>query len=480
MHQTALEAVSRGKTASYAVNEAVRTSIDILKKTKNRFLMERIADIKDLRRSLLWRLSGQKYALPKLPPGCILIAEELLPSEVSHLAGLAAGVLLAHGSPTAHAGILLRNMGLPAIVNAGEDILQIPSGAPVLLYADEGKAVINPTKEQLKDFAAANQKEQALLQEASTQAQEPALTSDGVHISVQGNVSSPQEAALAVQHGAEGLGLVRTEFLFNNRADAPGETEQQAVYQQTLTACNGRPATFRLLDAGGDKPLPFVNILPEENPIVGVRGIRAFKRNEDFFRTQIRAVLQTAPLNQVRIMLPMVTFAEEIIFFKKLIAQEAEQLGIKEQVQIGAMIEVPSAALTSGQLARHADFFSIGTNDLTQYTLAIDRGHKELSAQADPLHPAVLKLISLTSQGAKKYNRPVAVCGAMAGDLAAVPFLIGLGVSELAVGVKNIAQVKALIRRVSHKKCEELAAQALELTSAQEVRALGRKYIALS
>ena len=144
------------------------------------------------------------------------------------------------------------------------------------------------------------------------------------------------------------------------------------------------------------------------------------------------------------------------------------------------MIEVPSAALTSGQLARHADFFSIGTNDLTQYTLAIDRGHKELSAQADPLHPAVLKLISLTSQGAKKYNRPVAVCGAMAGDLAAVPFLIGLGVSELAVGVKNIAQVKALIRRVSHKKCEELAAQALELTSAQEVRALGRKYIALS
>ena len=371
-------------------------------------------------------------------------------------------------------------MGLPAIVNAGEDILQIPSGAPVLLYADEGKAVINPTKEQLKDFAAANQKEQALLQEASTQAQEPALTSDGVHISVQGNVSSPQEAALAVQHGAEGLGLVRTEFLFNNRADAPGETEQQAVYQETLNACRDMSATFRLLDAGGDKPLPFVNILPEDNPIVGVRGIRAFKRNEDFFRTQIRAVLQTAPLNQVRIMLPMVTFAEEIIFFKKLIAQEAEQLGIKEQVQIGAMIEVPSAALTSGQLARHADFFSIGTNDLTQYTLAIDRGHKELSAQADPLHPAVLKLISLTSQGAKKYNRPVAVCGAMAGDLAAVPFLIGLGVSELAVGVKNIAQVKALIRRVSHKKCEELAAQALELTSAQEVRALGRKYIALS
>lgn len=479
LRQTALDAVARGKTASYAVNEAVRTSIDILKKTKNRFLMERIADIKDLRRSLLWRLSGQKYALPKLPQGCILIAEELLPSEVSHLSGIAAGVVLAHGSPTAHAGILLRNMGLPAVVNAGEGVLQIPDGATVLLYADEGKALINPTPEQLKDFETTHQKEQALMQAASAQAQEPALTQDGVHIAVLGNVSAPQEAALAAQNGAEGLGLVRTEFLFNNRADAPGEDEQLSVYQETLNACKGHPATFRLLDAGGDKPLPFVQILPEDNPIVGVRGIRAFKRNEAFFRTQIRALLRLTPLSQVRIMLPMVTFAGEVIFFKDIIAQEAARLGLKETVQTGAMIEVPSAALTSAQLAKHADFFSIGTNDLTQYTLAIDRGHKILSAQADPLHPAVLKLIALTCQGAKKYGRPVAVCGAMAGDLSAVPFLIGLGVSELAAGVKNIAQVKALIRRLNRQQCAQIAAQALELSSAQEVRALGRKHFAL-
>lgn len=479
LRQTALDAVARGKTASYAVNEAVRTSIDILKKTKNRFLMERIADIKDLRRSLLWRLSGQKYALPKLPQGCILIAEELLPSEVSHLSGVAAGVVLAHGSPTAHAGILLRNMGLPAVVNAGEGVLHIPDGASVLLYADDGKALINPTPEQLKDFEATHQKEQALLQTASSQAQEPALTQDGVHIAVLGNVSTPQEAALAAQNGAEGLGLVRTEFLFNHRADAPSEDEQLSVYQETLNACKGRPVTFRLLDAGGDKPLPFVQISPEDNPIVGIRGIRAFKRNEAFFRTQIRALLRLTPLAQVRIMLPMVTFADEIVFFKDLIAQEAAQLGLKEAVQTGAMIEVPSAALTSAQLAKHADFFSIGTNDLTQYTLAIDRGHKILSAQADPLHPAVLKLISLTCQGAQKYSRSVAVCGAMAGDLSAVPFLIGLGVSELAAGIKNIAQIKALIRRLNRQQCAQIAAQALELSSAQEVRALGRKHFAL-
>ncbi|HAM42726.1 MAG TPA: phosphoenolpyruvate--protein phosphotransferase, partial [Elusimicrobia bacterium] len=234
-----------------------------------------------------------------------------------------------------------------------------------------------------------------------------------------------------------------------------------------------------LLDAGGDKPLPFVQISPEDNPIVGVRGIRAFKRNEAFFRTQIRALLRLTPLTQVRIMLPMVTFADEIVFFKDLIAQEAAQLGLKEAVQTGAMIEVPSAALTSARLAKHADFFSIGTNDLTQYTLAIDRGHKILSAQADPLHPAVLKLISLTCQGAQKHNRPVAVCGAMAGDLSAVPFLIGLGVSELAAGIKNIAQIKALIRRLNREQCAQIAAQALELSSAQEVRALGRKHFAL-
>ena len=275
------------------------------------------------------------------------------------------------------------------------------------------------------------------------------------------------------------MGLVRTEFLFNGRLQPPTLAEQQAAYQAIVNAANGHTVTFRTLDAGGDKPLPFVDIPPEENPIVGLRGIRIFKRNEAFYRTQIRALLSVKPAEQARIMLPMVAFADEVDFFKQVVSEEKASLGIKADVKLGIMVEVPSAALCSEQMAARADFFSIGTNDLTQYTLAIDRGHKELSAHSDHLHPAVLKLIGLTCAGAKKHQKPVAVCGAMAGDLAAVPFLVGLGVTELAVGGGQIAQVKALVRRLDFKKCAAVAQEALSLTSAKAVRELSKKEFAV-
>ena len=300
-----------------------------------------------------------------------------------------------------------------------------------------------------------------------------------MQVFVEGNVSGAEEAASAQEHGADGMGLVRTEFLFQERPAAPSEEEQAAAYQAVMDASKGKTVTFRTLDAGGDKPLPFVDIAPEENPIVGVRGIRAFKRNENFFRTQIRALLRVKPLSSVRIMLPMVSFAEEVDFFKQVIAEEKAALGITDTVQLGIMVEVPSAALTSRQMAERADFFSLGTNDLTQYTLAIDRGHKELSAQADCLHPAVLKLIDLTCRGAQMYNRPVAVCGAMAGDLTAVPLLIGLGVRELAVGPDLVARVKALVRRLDTKACAQAAADALELDNAEAVRELVKAYFTI-
>lgn len=270
------------------------------------------------------------------------------------------------------------------------------------------------------------------------------------------------------------MGLVRTEFLFQGRAFMPTEDEQHSVYQAVLDAAGGKTVTFRTLDAGGDKPLPFVDIAPEENPIVGIRGVRAFSKNQAFFRTQLRALLSVRPLKNIRIMLPMITFAEEVDFFKTLIAEESAALGISESVQTGIMVEVPSAALTAERLAQKADFFSLGTNDLTQYTLAIDRGHKELSAKADHLHPAVLKLIDMTCQGAQKHHKPVAVCGAMAGDAAAVPLLIGLGVTELAVGAGAVARIKDLVRRLDKTQCQETAKHALTLADAQEVRAIVR------
>ena len=472
---SARKTILQGKTAAFAFNAAIRRSVDILKKTNNRFLMERIADLKDIRREVLSLLTGAVRKRPDVPQGSIVVAEDLLPSDVSALPEHTAGVLLAAGSPTAHAGILLRNRGIPTLVRAGNAVLQIPPQTEILLDADAAKAVVAPSEQQLKDFDTRVRQSDQAAEAADKTAFEPALTQDGLHILVEGNVSGPAETARAAKSGADGMGLVRTEFLFQGRAFMPTEEEQRSVYQAVLDAAAGRPVTFRTLDAGGDKPLPFVNIAPEENPIVGIRGVRAFAKNQAFFRTQLRALLAVRPLKNVRIMLPMISFTDEVDFFKQLISEEAAALGVKDAVQTGIMVEVPSAALTAGQLAKRADFFSLGTNDLTQYALAIDRGHKELSTRADHLHPAVLKLISFTCQGAQQYKKPVAVCGAMAGDMAAVPLLVGLGITELAVGAGSVARTKNLIRRLNAAECRAGAQHALTLATAQEVRAFVRE-----
>ena len=472
--QTAQESVAKGKSAAYALGLALQAGIGLLQKTRNSFLMERAADLKDLRRTLLLRLGATAAPAPQPPQGCIWIAEDLLPSEAAALEGRAAGVLLAYGSPTSHACILLRNMSLPCVVRAGKEVLDIAEGETVCLDATRARFTVTPTDAELEAFLSEQEKTLREQKQHLAQAQTHARTQDGVEILVQGNVSTAKEAAQAVANGADGLGLVRTEFLFHNRTQAPSEDEQQAAYQAIVDAADGRPVTLRTLDAGGDKPLPFLHIPAEANPIVGVRGIRAFKNNEAFFRAQLRAMLRGRHTGNLRIMLPMVALAEEVEFFQNILRQEQQALGLPNATPLGIMVEVPSAALISGQMAQRADFFSIGTNDLTQYALAIDRGHPELSACSDHLHPAVLKLIELTCLGAAQHHKPVAVCGAMAGDVAAVPFLIGLGVRELAVGAGAVAEIKALIRTLDTQRCAQLAQQALALATAPQVRELAQ------
>ncbi len=467
--------IQHGKSAPYAFNEAIRSSIDVLKKTKNRFLLERIADFKDLRRRVLVKLTGAQTKKPDFPEGCIVIADELLPSDLALFDSRVRGVLLAYGSPTAHVSILLRNMGLPSLVGAGECVLNIESGAELGLNATEGLLYVRPNAQQISQLDEALRKEQTAREQNQKAAQEKALTQDGVHIHVCGNASNEREALSAAENGADGLGLVRTEFLFFQGKEPPSEERQFMLYQNIAAALHGKPVTLRTLDVGGDKPVPYMPLPPEENPIVGLRGVRNYSVYRDIFLSQIRAMLRVQPAGAVRIMLPMVTFVDELLEYKKIIAQEKEILGITAPVELGIMVEVPSAALMAAQFAAHADFFSLGTNDLTQYTLAIDRGHKTLCARADHLHPSVLKLIALTCQGAQKHHRPVAVCGAMAGDQQAVPLLIGLGVTELAVGANAIAQIKAQVRTLDKTHCAQVAQQACEMESAAQVRQLIKK-----
>lgn len=470
LSRQAHNAIRAGKSASYGFNEAVRNSIDLIKKTNNRFLMERIADFKDLRKRVLLKLNGQEETAPAFPKDCIVFASDLLPSDLAFFNENIKGAVLAACSPTAHTAIMLRNMGLPSLVSAGECVLSVPDGTPVGVDATEGVLYVNPNESERNDLAEriAKANEQELKNREASK--DPAVTKDGVRVIVGGNISNEKEAYLAYQNGAESLGLVRTEFLFFQGASAPSQDSQFTLYQNIANAMHGRPITLRTLDVGGDKPVQYIKIPPEENPIVGLRGVRNYGTNREIFLSQIRAMLRVQPSGVVRIMLPMVSFVGEVTEYRRIIEEEKKKLGISASVEVGIMIEVPAAALMAEQFAQYADFFSLGTNDLTQYTLAIDRGHKTLSALADSLNPAVLKLIEMTCRGAAKYERETAVCGAMAGDLKAIPLLVGLGVRELAVAANAVAQIKALIRSLDAKQCREAALHALTLSCAAEVR----------
>ncbi len=470
------EVIAQGKTASFAFNEAIRASIDLLKKTQNRFLMERIADLKDLRKRVLLKISGKQEAAPAFPDGCIVFAEDLLPSDLNFFDAHVRGVVLAQGSPTAHSAIMLRNMGIPTLAAAGQAVLNVPAGSKTYIDAAAGTLYINPSAEEEQRLNAKLAENTRKEQEFKQSAQQPALTKNGLQILVGGNVSNEKEALYAYQNGADTLGLVRTEFLFlQGTATPPSQESQLACYQQIVDAMHGRPVTLRTLDIGGDKPVEFVRLPKEQNPVLGLRGVRTYPLNEALFRAQIRAMLQVKPAGVVRIMLPMIAFIEEAAEVRQFIAQEQKALGIEAKVEVGIMVEVPSAALLAEQFAQEVDFFSIGTNDLTQYTLAIDRGHPSLAARADHLNPAVLHLIAATCRAGKKYNKPVAVCGAMAGDSQAVPLLIGLGVTELAVSAQSIGKIKAIVRTLDENFCAQAAQQAMALKNAKQVRAFVQK-----
>lgn len=473
--QETLAVIQMGKTAAYSFNEAIRKSIDLLRQTGSTFLAERIADFKDLRRKMILLLNGQEETSYKFEQDTILLAEELLPSDVTHCKDGVRGVVLTDGSPTAHVSILLRNKNIPTLVNTRVSFDQVPNGTPAFIDADQATVLLAPNEKERQALHARFTR--ACEEEKQNRANRllPAVTTDGVKVEIGGNINSAADAKTAFENGADGLGLVRTEFLFLRELTAPAEQKQASEYQAIVQALQGKPVTLRTLDIGGDKPVRYISIPAEENPMLGMRGVRLYDENETIFRTQVRAMLQVKPLTALRIMIPMIGATAEMHHMRQIIEEEKQKLGISAPVQIGMMVEIPAAALMAEQFAQEADFFSLGTNDLTQYALAIDRGHKMLSPQADGLSPAVLRLIDLTCQGAQKYNRHVAVCGALAGDLQAVPLLIGLGVRELAVGAGAIAQVKALVRRLSFADCQKAAKHALTLGGAAAVREFVRQ-----
>ncbi|MDX5594799.1 phosphoenolpyruvate--protein phosphotransferase [Pseudovibrio sp. SPO723] len=470
-----LDLISNGKSAEWAWTNVVGKMVAVLEGLADSRMSERAADLRDLEAQVLGILTGHdpRATLADFPEGGILVADEVLPSELTAVPrGRLAGICMAAGGKTSHAVILAESMGIPTIVAAGPHVVRVPEGAPVIIDGPTGAMRVfssEETQQKTRDAAAKRVKQRELNRKT---AHEICYTADGVRIEVFANLGKVDDATVAMAEGAEGCGLLRSEFLYLGRASAPTEDEQFQEYQAIADAMQGRPVIIRTLDAGGDKPLAYFPIPEEENPALGVRGVRATLKEPELLRTQLRAILRVRPYGIAKIMVPMVTSVTELRAVKAMIEEERVALGRDEPIEVGAMIEVPAAALTSAQLAEEAAFFSIGTNDLTQYGLAMDRGNPALAPSIDALHPGVLRLIEQVAIGAAKNERTVAVCGGAASDVAAVPFLIGLGVTELSATPAVIADVKALIRTLNMADCRALAQSAVTAETSKDVRAL--------
>nr|WP_305123212.1 phosphoenolpyruvate--protein phosphotransferase [Roseomonas sp. GC11] len=465
-------AIAAGASAPAGWMQAAEGRAAALAGMGDALLAARATDMKDVARRVLRHLVGGGEAVAVLPQDAIVVAEDLTPSETANLDPTrVVGLVTAAGGPTAHTAILARALGIPAVVAAGAKVLELADGTPAVLDGDRGRLLPEPDAEALARARAAREAGAIRAEAARQAAFRPAVTRDGHRVEIAANVRRPEEAIEAVAAGAEGTGLVRSEFLFDDRAEPPTEEEQYDLYRRLAEGFGGLPVVLRTLDAGGDKPLRFVHHPVEANPFLGLRGLRLSLAEPALFRTQIRAALRAARHGDLRIMLPMVDGLADLRAARAII--EAERAALRcPPVEVGIMVEVPSAAVMADQLAREADFFSIGTNDLTQYTLAVDRLHPTMGARSDALDPAVLRLIEMTVKAAHARGRWVGVCGNMAADPMAAPILVGLGVDELSVSIPNVAALKAQIREFSMAEAESVARAALHCATAAEVRAL--------
>lgn len=436
----------------------------------------RADDVNDVGRHVLLNLLGDAAPASPLTGSGILIGPDLTPADTARLdPALVLGIGLAFGGPTSHSAILARAYGIPAVVGLGDGILGLSEGTPLIVDGGTGQVWANPDRDLAAEYARRAEAERAERVRARAAAEAPAVTRDGRRIDVAANIGSPADARVAAANGAESVGLFRTEFLFLDRRDAPDEDEQHAAYRAAAEAMGGRPVIIRTLDVGGDKPLPYLDLGAEANPFLGWRAIRVSLAKPDLFKAQLRAVLRAAAEFPVKVMFPMIATPAEWRAARELLEVargELESRGqtVPERIEAGIMVEIPAAALRADQFAGEVDFFSIGTNDLTQYTLAAERGNPRVAELADAFQPAVLELIRRVVEAAHARGKWVGVCGEMAGDPAAVPLLVGLGVDELSMNPPAIPQAKQLIRGLDYVSTRARALEALALETPEAVR----------
>jgi phosphoenolpyruvate-protein phosphotransferase len=479
----AKKAIQNGVNAEKAWMDAIEYFAQMMEQIPDETLSSRAVDIRDVGRRVLGHLLGVSVGGTVLTEPAVIIGDDLTPSDTVSLdKDLVLGFCTARGGPTSHTAILAKAFGLPAVVGLGEKILSVPDGTLVLVNGNDGVVCITPDDAELAAFIKEEQAEKEEQKEAREAAQVPAVTADGERVEVVANVGGIADAPLGIKNGAEGVGLFRTEFLYLDRTALPTEAEQIEAYQAVFSLYRDMPMVVRTLDIGGDKVIPYLDLPKELNPFLGWRGVRMLDGAETIFLQQFRALLQAGQGVDLRIMVPMVSGLAEILAAKAVMEQAkaeltAEGKAFASKVQFGIMIEVPSAALLADRLAKEVDFFSIGTNDLTQYTLAVDRTNSKVAHLASPLNPAVLTLIKRTIDSAHGEGKWVGLCGELAGEPLAAPILLGLGLDEFSMSPARVPVIKQVMKNLHKADCQIFAEKVVAFTDAEEVKLASQEYL---
>ncbi|MGW8824172.1 phosphoenolpyruvate--protein phosphotransferase [Paenibacillus lautus] len=465
------------ETAPRAVAEVVNQVASMFEGMSNDYMKERATDIRDIGGRLLACLSpGQSQGLAGITEPVILVADDLTPSDTVQLdPALVVGFITRTGGATSHTAILARSLGIAAVVGAGDGIDGIEDGDLLVLDGSAGLCIARPEAAEAEQHRLRMQQDLERRQSLEEYTARPAVTADGTRVELAANIGSAAEAEAAVREGADGVGLFRTEFLFMNAAAMPGEEEQFRAYQEAARQMEGRPVIIRTMDIGGDKELPYLQLPKETNPFLGYRAIRVGLVRQELLRTQLRAVLRASAFGTVKVMFPMISGLQEWRQARSILAEvqgELREEGVPfdEKMEVGIMVEIPSTAVLAGLFADEVDFFSIGTNDLVQYTVAADRMNEHVAHLYDYFHPAVLQLIRTVIDASHKAGKWTGMCGSMAGDPLAAPLLLGLGLDEWSMEAGRLSPIKERLEGLERDECRDLAERILRLDTPQAVR----------
>ncbi|ANX13120.1 phosphoenolpyruvate--protein phosphotransferase [Fictibacillus arsenicus] len=462
--------------AESAMNDVSSMFIDMFEQMDNEYMKERAADIRDVSKRVLAHLLDVKFATPaSISEEVVILAEDLTPSDTAQLnRKFVKGFATDIGGRTSHSAIMSRSMEIPAVVGTKTITEKVENGVMIIIDGLDGQVIVDPTQDEIVAYQEKQKQYQQQKEEWAKLVNEKTLSSDNVQVELAANIGTPADVKGVLENGAEGVGLYRTEFLYMGRDQLPTEEEQYKAYKEVLEKMEGKPVVIRTLDIGGDKELPYLNLPKELNPFLGFRAIRLCLEEQDIFRTQLRALLRASTFGNLKIMFPMIATLDEFRTAKSILIEEKEKLvkegtEVSENIEVGIMVEIPSTAVMADTFAKEVDFFSIGTNDLIQYTMAADRMNEQVSYLYQPYSPAILRLVKMVIDASHKEGKWTGMCGEMAGDPIAIPILLGLGLDEFSMSATSVLPARSQIRGLSKEKISAHIDEILQMDTMKDV-----------